>query len=87
MRRQIRWTDRDEDGTKIEIRVSFHGDEVKWQFKRKGADGWDYDSPPTREQWEELETRLRNRYQRGHVAIEKELGLVQTRRRTLWPDT
>ena len=82
MRRQIRWTERCEDGTKIDIRVSFNAGVVKWQFKRTGAAQWDYDTPPTEAQWDELETRLGNRLQRGHVAITRELDMVRQQRRS-----
>lgn len=80
MRRQIRWTERLDDGTKVKIRVSFHGHTIKWQFKRSDEREWDYDSPPTKAQWDELEQRIMNRYQRGHVAITKELKLVRKMR-------
>ena len=80
MRRQIRWTERLDDGTKTRIRVSFHGQAVKWQFKRGGEREWDYDTLPSEAQWDALEQRILDRYQRGHVAITKELDVVRNAR-------
>jgi hypothetical protein len=80
MKRQIRWTERLEDGVKKDVRVSFHGDDIKWQFRRSDSKYWDYETPPTSEEWDELEDRILKRYQRGHLAIEKELELVRRKR-------
>lgn len=80
MRRQIRWTDKLPDGVKRDVRVSVHGGTIKWQFLRSDKAGWDYDTPPTPEDWDALEQRLLDRYNRGHVAIEKILNLVRRER-------
>ena len=80
MRRQIRWTERDDYGNKTIIRVTIHGQEIKWQFKTTHDPEWDYDTPPTDARWDELELRLKNRYQRGHVALERTLALVRNAR-------
>lgn len=82
VRRQIRWTEHDEDGTKVDVRVSFYAGVVKWQFKRAGRAVWDYDTPPTEAQWDDLVVRLNNRLQRGHVAITKELEMVRKQRQS-----
>ena len=80
MRRQIRWTHKLDDGTKREVRVSVHGRAIKWQFRRSDESKWDYDTPPTPVDWDTLEQRLLDRYQRGHVAMERTLDLVRRER-------
>jgi hypothetical protein len=80
MRRQICWTERAEDGVGVEIRVTIHAGEVKWQFLRADQERWDYDLPPSAEQWDDLERRLQNRYQRGQVGLKKELEWVRQAR-------
>jgi hypothetical protein len=82
MRRQICWTERTEDGTAVDIRVTLHAGTVKWQFLRADQEGWDYQSAPSAAQWEGLEQRLRNRYQRGQIGLLKELEWVQKARQT-----
>ena len=67
MRRQICWTERVEGSVAVEIRVTLHAGEVKWQFLRAEEERWDYDAAPSAEQWTELERRLQDRYQRGQV--------------------
>jgi len=80
MKRQIRWTDLDPDDVKVRVRVTIHGKQIKWQFQRKGEEVWDYDTPPTDAQWQELERRLQEHYQRGNVAIDKAIKQVQAAR-------
>jgi hypothetical protein len=74
MRRQIRWKEKTDDG-KTEIRVTLSKHEIKWQFKPKGGE-WDYDTPPTHEQWDRLEQELNDRYQRGHTSSYEALKWV-----------
>jgi len=76
MRRQICWTERMEDGVKRETRVTFHGGGLKWQFKRADRAEWDYDSPPTAEDWADLEERVEGRYRRKRAPL-KDLELVR----------
>ncbi len=64
MNRKICWTDK-VDGVKREIRVEMTGKHVKWQFKTKGDEGWDYDRLPTTAEWDALEDRVAKRVQRG----------------------
>lgn len=74
MRRQIKWKERLEDGVRREVRISFPGkNEIKWQFKRSDREKWDYDTPPTEEDWDELESKLAARTQRGNNLRELEL--------------
>jgi hypothetical protein len=65
--RKISWTLRCEDGVKREVRaeVSAHG--IKWQFKRKDEERWDYDSLPTADDWDELMAILKRRMGRGRA--------------------
>ncbi|MFQ3670940.1 MAG: hypothetical protein SNJ84_05735 [Verrucomicrobiia bacterium] len=78
MIRQICWNEKNDDGTKTEIRVDFFARSIKWQFKPTGADRWDYQRSPTRAQWEELLNQVSRRYQRGRARID-DLHLVQTK--------
>ncbi len=78
MRRPIGWKDKTEAGLRREVRVSFHAERVKWQFLVEGAEKWDYDTPPTEEDWMRLEGHLADRWQRGHC-LEAEMDLVKRR--------
>lgn len=80
MRRQVCWTERAEDGVNVDIRVTVHGNRIQWQFLRADQERWDYDTPPTDAQWDALEQRLRNRYQRGQIGLTKELEWVRRAR-------
>jgi hypothetical protein len=80
MRRQICWTERAEDEVTLEIRVTIHAGEVKWQFLRSDQERWDYEATPSEAQWLDLERRLQNRYQRGQVGLKKELEWVRRAR-------
>ncbi len=82
MRRQVRWTERETDGVAVDIRVSVQAGRVRWQFLRADQERWDYDRAPTPEQWDSLEQRLRNRYQRGQIGLTKELEWVRKARQT-----
>ena len=63
MRRQVCWVQKLDDGIKREVRVTFiSGDKIKWQFKRSDMAEWDYDTPPTEEEWAMLESKTSNRY-------------------------
>lgn len=75
MRRQICWKEKSPEG-KTDIRVTIHGQEIKWQFKRPGEE-WDYDSAPSDGQWDYLEQSLRNRYQRGHLDANEILDRIR----------
>lgn len=65
MKRKISWTLRGEDGVKREVRVTISRGRIKWQFKRADEEHWDYDSPPTKEEWDALEEILARRMHRG----------------------
>ena len=71
VKRNLEWTDRLEDGTKRKVRVSFPGKgKVRWQFQLSDREGWDYDSPPTPEDWENLEDTLEGLYRRRRAKYE-----------------
>ncbi|TFH14419.1 MAG: hypothetical protein E4H02_09920 [Lentisphaerales bacterium] len=65
MRRHISWTTRTADGVKREVRVNVDAHRAKWQFKRADEEKWNYDCPPTTEEWDMLEEILSRRGQRG----------------------
>jgi hypothetical protein len=70
MKRDIEWKERLEDGVRRIIRVKFLGQgKIKWQFKRSDEELWDYDSPATPEDWEMLEEKVDNLYQRNRCAL------------------
>ena len=60
------------------MRVTFHGNAVKWQFLPNGAEDWDYESIPTEENWRQLEQKLADLWQRGHMC-KNEIELVKRR--------
>ena len=81
MRKQICWLEKLEDGIKREIRVSFPGGgKIKWQFKMSDREEWDYNSPPTLDDWDNLLSRAEARYNRRGIPF-KELDLIQKARK------
>ena len=81
MKRDIEWVEKIEGGIKRKVRVRFPGHgKVKWQFKRSDQDQWDYDSPPTAEDWSQLEEKIDALYQRRRAPY-KDLQLVQQLRK------
>jgi len=76
MARPVGWTERLEDGVKREIRVTFVDQHtIRWQAKRSDTREWEYDFPPTEENWEYLETTVAGRYRRRSVPL-KHVELV-----------
>ena len=62
MKLHLEWVDRLDGGVRRKVRVTFPGKgKVKWQFQLSDREGWDYDSPPTPDDWETLEERLEGR--------------------------
>jgi hypothetical protein len=81
MKRDIEWKERLEDGFKRIVRVKFPGQgKVKWQFKRSDEEQWDYDSPPSPEDWAALEEKMDHLYHRRRAAF-RDLELVQKLRK------
>ena len=79
MQRQIRWKDKTEDGLKREVRVTLFARKFKWQFKYKGEERWDYDTPPTLDDWNALVDKIEARYNRKRCSY-KDLELAQKER-------
>lgn len=81
MKRDIEWVDKLDGGLKRKVRVKFPGHgKIKWQFKRSDEEQWDYDSPPTSDDWEVLEEKIDALYNRRRAPY-KDLQLVQDLRR------
>jgi hypothetical protein len=73
----IEWVEKLDGGVKRKIRITFlgHG-KIKWQFKRSDEDYWDYDTPPTAEDWETLEDKAKALYNRRRTPF-KNLELIR----------
>ncbi|MBL7114675.1 MAG: hypothetical protein ISS35_02825 [Kiritimatiellae bacterium] len=65
MHNNISWTIKLENRIKRETRVHVSKHGLKWQFKRSDEEAWDYDSDPTKEDWDMLEDILKRRAGRG----------------------
>ncbi len=78
MRRPIGWIDKNYSEGKREVLVSFHADTIKWQFRMKGVEEWDSAAVPAEEDWLELEEKIRQLMQRGHL-FQRELELARRR--------
>ena len=77
MKRDIEWKEKLDDGVKRVVRVKFLGQgNLKWQFKRSDEDRWDYDTPPTSEDWETLVEKVDALYHRRRAAL-KDWDLVK----------
>ena len=79
MMRQICWIEKLEDGIKRDVRWSVERGQVKWQTKRSDQERFDYDTPPTREDWDNFMERMENRYQRRNASFD-DLQLVRKER-------
>ena len=77
MKRDIEWKERMDDGVRRTVRVKFPGQgKIDWQFKRSDEESWDYDTPPSPEDWDMLETKVDQLYHRRRAAF-RDLELVQ----------
>lgn len=82
MKADLEWVERLENRIKRKVRVTFVGhDKIKWQFKRSDEEFWDYDTPPTAEDWEALDMKIDALYNRRrapykHVELVKKLRKV-----------
>ncbi|MEM9400785.1 MAG: hypothetical protein AAF984_11305 [Verrucomicrobiota bacterium] len=83
MERQICWKDKNDQGEKRDTRVRIFGGKIKWQFKTTSMDRWDYDTPPTVEQWDDLIRKLEGRYNRKRCSL-RDLELAQKERQRLY---
>ncbi len=70
MRKLMCWTEKLEDGVKREIRVSFHGRGLRWQWKRSDEPAWVYDAPLTEADWDSLEALAESWYTRQRLPRE-----------------
>jgi len=73
----IEWVEKLEGGVKRKIRITFLGKgKMKWQTKRSDEDFWDYDTPPTSDDWDTLEEKVEAFYNRRRTPF-KNLELVR----------
>lgn len=85
MKRDIEWKERIEGGVKRTVRIKFPGNgAIKWQFLRSDYDGdnpnpWDYDTPPSTEDWDNLIDLVNRMYIRNRCA-HHDLELVKKAR-------
>ncbi len=80
MKRNIEWKEKTGDGVKRTVRIIFPGQgKVKWQFKRADEERWNYDLPPTPEDWKHLEEKVVALYNRRRAAF-RDLKLVKALR-------
>lgn len=75
MNRPVEWNYKNEEGLKCRTRVTFFSGMIKWQFQ-KDKESWDYNKPPTVQDWEQLLDEIQRRHQRRR-ATQKELELTE----------
>ncbi|VGO22790.1 hypothetical protein [Pontiella sulfatireligans] len=81
MKHDIEWVEKLEDRIKRKVRITFHGpNNIKWQFKRSDEEFWDYDTPPTAEDWNALEEKIDTLYHRRRQPY-KHLELVRKQKK------
>ncbi|MDZ4817163.1 MAG: hypothetical protein SGI71_12980 [Verrucomicrobiota bacterium] len=71
MRKEINWRTRREDGSSYEVRVHRWAGVFRFQFKEKGSALWNFDQPPTKEDWETLLDALERRLNRKQATYEE----------------
>ena len=77
MKADIEWIEKLDDGVKRKIRITFLGKgKMKWQTKRSDEEMWDYDTPPSPEDWNHLEEKVGSLYNRRRIPF-KNLELVR----------
>jgi hypothetical protein len=69
MRRDINWTTKRDDGSRYDVRVTWFSKKFKFQFKDKGAELWDYNRPPSREDLETFFDAIERRYHRRQATL------------------
>lgn len=81
MKADIEWVERLDDGVKRKIRITFLGKgKMKWQTKRSDEDSWDYDTPPSPDDWDFLEEKMASLYNRRRASF-KNVELVRKLRK------
>ncbi len=72
MKADIEWVDKPEAGVKRKVRITFMGrDKMKWQTKRSDEDFWDYDTPPSAEDWDAIEEKVDSLYHRRRLPYKR----------------
>jgi hypothetical protein len=71
MRRDINWSTKRDDGSRYDVRVTWFSGAFKFQFKEKGADRWDYDRAPNREDLAEFLDAIDRRYHRRQATLKE----------------
>ncbi len=69
MRRDLNWKSKRDDGTAYEVRVTTFGKKFKFQFRDKGAELWDYDRKPSRDDLEYFMETMTRYYQRSRATL------------------
>lgn len=65
MKADIEWVEKLDGGVKRKIRITFTGKTLmKWQTKRSDEESWDYDTPPTSEDWDHIIEKIDILYHR-----------------------
>lgn len=83
MRRPVEWVERDTDGVRVRIRVTFLGTRsMFWERRRDDADHWTRGFTPTAEQWETLLLKVEHRYRRRAASWEDVLRVRRWRQST-----
>ena len=81
MKADIEWVERLDDGVKRKIRITFLGKgKMKWQTKRSDEEYWDYDTPPSSEDWDTLQEKMDSLYNRRRASF-KNVELVRKLRK------
>ena len=77
MKADIEWVEKLDGGIKRKIRITFLGKgKMKWQTKRSDEEMWDYDTPPSADDWNALEEKMEALYNRRRESF-KNLELVR----------
>ena len=77
MKADIEWVEKLDGGVKRTIRITFLGKgKMKWQTKRSDEEFWDYDTPPSSDDWIHLEAKVEALYNRRRIPF-KHLELVR----------
>ena len=81
MKADIEWVERLEDRVKRKVRITFLGKgNMKWQTKRSDEEFWDYDTPPSSDDWNHLEEKMESLYNRRRESF-KNVELVRKLRK------
>ncbi|QBG45992.1 hypothetical protein EGM51_00655 [Verrucomicrobia bacterium S94] len=77
MKADIEWTEKLENRVKRKVRITFPGKTLmKWQTKRSDEETWDYDTPPTLEDWDNIVEKVDVLYHRRRLPYHR-LELVK----------